>query len=115
MPLNFHIPIKPLSVNSAWQGKRFKTPAYKEYERVVLLSLPAVTLPEPPYKISFVFGVSNMQSDVDNPVKMLIDIMSKKYGFNDAHVHEINAKKVKVSKGKEYSFISFEGITAFKL
>jgi hypothetical protein len=24
--------IKPLSVNKAWQGKRFKSPEYKSYE-----------------------------------------------------------------------------------
>ena len=31
---------KPLSVNTCWQGKRFKTPLYKEYEKEILELLP---------------------------------------------------------------------------
>ena len=33
--------IKPLSVNEAWQGKRFKTNSYKSYEKDVMRLLPA--------------------------------------------------------------------------
>ena len=32
--------IKPLSVNQAWQGKRFKTPKYKAFQTLMLHSLP---------------------------------------------------------------------------
>ena len=35
-----YIPIKPLSVNEAWQGKRFKTNKYQKYERDMLILLP---------------------------------------------------------------------------
>jgi len=31
--MKIEIPIKPLTVNKAWQGRRFKTPAYKQYEK----------------------------------------------------------------------------------
>ena len=34
------INIKPLSVNKAWQGKRFKTKKYKAFETELLLKLP---------------------------------------------------------------------------
>lgn len=98
--------IKPLSVNAAWCGKRFKTPAYSQYEKAVLKILPEMQLPDPPYKLSFVFGFSNKASDLDNPVKMIQDILSKKYGFNDKLITELNIKKEIVKKGAE--FIAFQ-------
>jgi Holliday junction resolvase RusA-like endonuclease len=100
------INIKPLSVNEAWQGKRFKTSAYKEYEKSVAILLPKITLPNAPYKIFFEFGLSNVLSDWDNPIKPFQDILQKKYGFNDKDVYEAGIKKVVVKKGKEY--IKFE-------
>lgn len=94
--------IKPLSVNECWQGKRYKTPAYKIYERDMLLLLPKIKMPAPPYEIYFAFGFSNAGADVDNPVKPLLDILQKKYGFNDNQVNRIIIEKTKVVKGEEY-------------
>lgn len=102
--------IKPLSVNNAWQGKRFKTPAYKAYEKELLFTLPKGKMPEPPFRVSYEFGFSNMQSDLDNPVKSLTDVLAKKYNFNDAHIYEAQIKKVKVSKGEEYFKVRIESI-----
>jgi len=45
------IEITPLSVNKVWQGKRFKTPVYSKYETIVLLMLPKISIPEPPFKV----------------------------------------------------------------
>ena len=98
----YKIDIKPLSVNQAWQGKRFKAPAYKTYERDLLLLLPAIKLPEPPYQIEMEFGFSNVQSDWDNPIKPLQDILQKKYSFNDKDVFRAVVEKRKVSKGNDY-------------
>jgi len=39
--------IKPLSVNQAWQGRRFKTHKYHVFERAVLLMLPNITIKPP--------------------------------------------------------------------
>jgi Holliday junction resolvase RusA-like endonuclease len=103
--------IKPLSVNVCWQGKRFKTKAYQAYEKEVLLRLPMLRMPEPPYRFTYEFGLSNMQSDVDNPTKPLQDILSKKYGFNDNQIIEAVLRKVKVKKGEEYFTVTVETIT----
>ena len=100
------VKIEPLSVNKAWKGQRFKTDAYKAFEKEVLLTLKPMKLLPPPYKVSFVFGFSSNGSDIDNPTKMCIDILSKKYRFNDNLIHELNIKKEIVKKGKE--FFSFE-------
>ncbi len=102
------IQIKPLSVNQAWQGKRFKTVAYKAYEKQLLLLLPNIEFPPPPYKVYYEWGFSNMASDYDNPTKLVQDIASKKYGFNDNAIREATIKKVKVPKGDEYIQFRFE-------
>tara|TARA_R110000868_G_scaffold120421_2_gene319537 strand:- start:5073 stop:5408 length:336 start_codon:yes stop_codon:yes gene_type:complete len=96
------INIKPLSVNQVWQGKRFKTPVYKKYERDLMLLLPKIKLCEPPYSIYFEFGFSNSASDWDNPIKPLQDILQKKYNFNDKDIYKAEILKVKVKKGNEY-------------
>lgn len=96
------IKIKPLSVNEAWQGKRFKTDAYKSYENNLLLLLPKMAIPPAEMKIIFEFGMSNICSDIDNPVKPFLDVLQKKYWFNDRYVMEMEVKKVKTEKGNEY-------------
>lgn len=104
------VDLKPLSVNEAWQGKRFKTAKYKKFTKDALFLLPKLKIPEPPYRISFEFGFSNSSSDWDNPIKPIQDILQKKYGFNDRDVFEANIKKVKVSKGKDYFKFNIESL-----
>lgn len=95
--------IKPLSVNEAWKGRRYKTDKYKTYERTVLLMLPRKTeIPEGNIALRLEFGFSNSSSDIDNPVKLFIDCLQKKYKFNDKRITELNIKKRPVKKGAEY-------------
>ena len=100
------INIKPLSVNDAWRGRRFKSNKYKNYEWALLLILGPINLPEPPYKVNYEFGFSSKGSDIDNPVKCFQDILVKKYGIRDQDIYELNVKKKIVKKGSEY--IKFE-------
>jgi Holliday junction resolvase RusA-like endonuclease len=100
------IQIKPLSVNDSWQGKRFKTPEYKAYEVEMLYKLPPLNIKGDFLHISIEFGFSSSRSDIDNPVKPLLDIFQKKYGFNDSSIYSLSIKKNKVEKGSEY--INFE-------
>lgn len=96
---------KPLSVNQCWQGRRFKTIEYKRYERLLLLTLPKYKLPEKPFTVSLILGLSAISSDIDNPVKPFLDILQKKYGFNDRDIMQLHLFKTKTEKGKE--FINF--------
>jgi Holliday junction resolvase RusA-like endonuclease len=96
------VDIKPLSVNQAWQGKRFKTPAYKQYEKQVLLMLPKIDVPEGKLALNIRFGLSSKNADVDNPVKCFVDCMQKKYGFNDRNIYKMSIEKVDVKKGHEF-------------
>ena len=101
--IHFKIYEKPLSVNQAWQGKRFKTPIYKDYEKAMLLMMPKAKIDtDQMLRVEFFFGFSNKASDLDNPVKLLMDIAQKKYGFNDKNVFELNIRKCLVKKGEEF-------------
>jgi len=96
------IKIKPLSVNQCWQGKRFKTPKYKSYEKLLTLKLKPLKLPNIPFCITYRFGFSSKLSDLDNPVKPLQDILCRKYGFDDRYIFKIIVEKEIVPKGEEY-------------
>ena len=105
-----NIKIKPLSVNKVWQGRRFKTKEYKAYEQEVLLILPKIEVPEPPYSVCYEFGFSSPLSDLDNPIKPLQDILQKKYGIDDKHIFHMEASKTIVKKGEEYIRFSISNL-----
>lgn len=98
--------IKPLSVNEAFKGRRFKTPAYKRYERDVCLMLAAGRVPEGELSLKVDVGFSSAASDIDNILKPFIDCLQKRYKFNDKRIVELHIKKHKVGKGAE--FIGFK-------
>lgn len=98
--------IKPLSVNQCWQGRRFKTKAYKQYEKDVLSLLKPHQIKSGRLSLKIYFGLSNTLNDIDNSVKPFLDILQKKYGFNDKDIYELHVYKLLVKKGCEY--IEFE-------
>ena len=98
---NILLKVKPVSVNKCFQGRRFKTQDYKDYEELLLLMLPKIKIPEGKLKIVYTFGMSKL-SDIDNPLKPLQDILQKKYGFNDRNVYKLEVEKVDVKKGEEF-------------
>jgi len=103
--------IKPLSVNQAFQGRRFKTQAYKTYEQAVLLSLPKIIVPDGFLVLRLEFGHSNKLSDIDNGIKPFLDCLQKKYGFNDNKVKLlIVAVNNDVKKGDEYTKFAIESV-----
>jgi Holliday junction resolvase RusA-like endonuclease len=108
MPQNQRqINIKPLSVNQAWAGRRFKTPKYKAFEKEMLLILPNIKIDlNARLRLDIVFGYSSRASDIDNGLKPLLDCLQKKLGINDNKIYELNVKKEIVKKGKD--FIKFE-------
>lgn len=102
------IDYKPLSVNEAWKGRRFKTDAYKIYERDLLWLLPNYAMPAKPFSVKLTFGLSTLNADIDNPVKPFLDILQKKYRFNDRDIMELHVFKQKTEKGKEFINFSIE-------
>ena len=95
------IHLKPLTVNRAWQGKRFKTPEYKMYEATLMALLPPMKIPEGDLSVCYEFGINTL-SDWDNPIKPFQDVLQKKYKFDDRRIMMALVKKVVVKKGDEY-------------
>ena len=100
------IPLKPISVNEAYRGRRFSTPALKTYKQSVQMLLPKCTIPLGKLAISYRFGLSSKGSDYDNLIKATQDAISEGYGFNDNRIYKATIEKVDVKKGEE--FIEFE-------
>lgn len=98
--------IKPLSVNEVWKGRRFKTDKYRHYEREALLKLKPMNVKGVRLRLLLRFGLSAKTADIDNPVKPFLDILQKKFGFNDRQIYELTVQKEDVPKGSEY--IEFE-------
>lgn len=94
--------IKPLSVNTAFTGVRYKTDEYKQYAKLVLLSLKPMKIPDGKLEIRYKFGLSNSGADLDNCVKQFQDLLCAKYNFNDNRIYRIIAEKEIVPKGQEF-------------
>jgi len=96
--------VKPLSVNEAWQGRKFKTDKYKKYEEVLLMMLPNINIDfdKQPLELFIEVGFSNKASDIDNVIKPFVDILQKKYEFNDKYIYRLLVEKKDVSRGDEY-------------
>jgi Holliday junction resolvase RusA-like endonuclease len=114
--MNQIINIKPLSVNEAWKGKKFKTDKYKRWINDLLFQMKMTTIPEGKVTVFIQLGFSNALADIDNPVKMILDTVQKKaeargLKFNDYQVYKLLVEKYIVPKGKEYIAI---GINPFK-
>ncbi len=101
-----HLDVKPLSLNNAYRGRRFKTPELEQFKNDVGRLLPRLTIPDGPLAVSYVFGVSSKASDGDNLIKAFQDCLGEHYGFNDKRIYEWHVKKVDVPKGREY--VEFE-------
>lgn len=104
--MRFNLKIKPISVNEAWRGRRFKTDRYNDFQMLMLLLLPKAEI-KSFKRLKLTFGMSNSLSDIDNPVKMTIDCLQKKYGINDRDLIYLELHKVKTEKGAEFIEVEF--------
>jgi len=94
--------VKPMTVNQAYRGRRFKTKLYKDYEKECMARMSPMEIPDGNLWITIAIGVSNRGFDADNAVKPFMDILQKKYGFNDNRVYVLHVLKEIVKKGDEF-------------
>lgn len=104
--------IKPLSVNEAWRGRRFKTPKYNNYIKDMLLILPPLNVPNGELELNITFGLSSRSADIDNPLKCFIDCLQKKYYFDDKMIFKLSVEKAIVKKGAEFIEWEIRGLHA---
>lgn len=100
------IRIKALSINKAFQGRRFRTRDYDDYEQDLSYLLPKLKIPEGKLKLKIIFGFSNKGQDIDSSIKPTLDIFQKKFDFNDNRIYKLEVEKAITKKGEEY--IDFE-------
>lgn len=93
------IDISPLSVNKAWQGKRFKTDDYKQFEKDMLRLLPKKKTIPGRIKVDLTFYLkptSFSLSDIDNFLKPILDCLVKReYFTDDRYIEELACRKIK--------------------
>lgn len=96
------VDIKPMSVNGAWKGRRFRTDKYKSFKKLLTYRLKKIKIPEGKLEIHIKFGFSTKSSDWDNPIKTFQDVLCDKNGINDNRIYKGTVEKVIVPKGEEF-------------
>jgi len=90
--------ITPMTINQAWQGRKYKTPKYADYIDDVLELLPENETIEGYVAIYLTFYLNNRRfktADVDNFIKPIFDILVKKgYIEDDRKVLVVRAEKL---------------------
>ena len=116
------IQIKPLSVNQAWNTyckkcrsaktvKRTRSKYYKAFAKELTLKLKPIKIDfKRDLSLDLTFGFSSPLSDTDNPLKPLLDVLQKRYGFDDRQIFELNVKKELVKKGSEFIELNIKEI-----
>lgn len=102
MKIHLFVQEKPLSINDAFQGRRFKTKEYKAYEERLLYQLPKRERLTGPIKVKYLFFLRNHKlTDCDNLIKPLQDILQKAgYFENDRNIYEFQVLKIPSSEDK---------------
>lgn len=91
------IPLKPITVNQCWQGRRFKTPKYKEWRKAIGWLLNKDKYPRGECEVILDFYIKHYSTtDVDNLIKPTLDALQE-HGVieNDKYIVSIRATKHK--------------------
>lgn len=100
MEIQIKVDIKPISINAAFQGKRFKTKQCKDYEKDLWVLLPKKPMVKGEVEVWFDFFLINFsKTDLSNLVKVTEDILVKKgYIEDDRKIVRMHLSKVKSKK-----------------
>jgi len=110
--LHLKIPIKAISTNKLYSGRKVRSYVYKNYRKQVLqflddnYSTPVSLTGNLVMELEV--GFSSPLSDASNSVKGIEDCISEYYGFNDRQIVTIVIHKYIVDKGKEYTHIKLK-------
>lgn len=110
-----NLPIKALSVNQVWQGRRFKTKAYKDFEQDCYklidykVRVGAMRV-NGEVEIHYKFHLKNYKmTDVDNLIKPIQDVLVKcNFIEDDRKIMRIIAEKFKGADKIEIRILPFK-------
>lgn len=95
----------PLSQNMAWQGRRYKSKNYKDYEKVINAHLQKLAIPKIkpgiPFYLYIEFGIS-ARMDCSNGLKLFEDILCRHMQTDDRNVMGIFLRKVITKRSDHY-------------
>ncbi len=111
--MRIEIPVRALSVNEAWAGRRFKSAKYKQFEKDIAKVLRhSKNTIKGEVEVHLTFYIKNYaMSDVDNLIKETLDQITK-YGYieDDRKIVFLSAEKRKSAEERiEVEIISYEG------
>jgi len=101
------LPIKPMSINVAWQGQRFKTKQYVKFQNdclnLLIVSGAAQNSIKGLVEVRYNWYIKNFsRSDVDNFIKPLQDILVKRGIIeDDRYIKRVIAEKFQVDSENE--------------
>ena len=107
--LELRIPIKPISTNKLYSGRKVRSVYYRKYRKEIFQFLQD-NAPDPVslqgnLTLELEVGFSSPLSDLSNSLKGVEDCIAEFYKFNDRQVVSIVANKYLVNKGEEYTVI----------
>jgi Holliday junction resolvase RusA-like endonuclease len=96
--------LKPLSINRAFQGRRFKTNEYKHYERDLnALGGHFKTIRGDIEVIIEWYLKNDKMTDIDNPTKPVLDYLTKAGAYeDDRKIRALHLYKYKSNKDYDY-------------
>ena len=98
----FYINIKPLSINLAFQGRRFKTQKYKDWQTEFLWKLKKKKIKkiEGEIGVNISWATKNAKrADIDNPIKQILDTLKDGGAIeDDRFIWEMRIRKYKLLK-----------------
>ncbi|MDY0143726.1 MAG: RusA family crossover junction endodeoxyribonuclease [Bacteroidales bacterium] len=99
------IPIRALSINEAFQGRRFKTKDCKDFCEDFLRVAPRMQILRGIVEVEYKFHIVNHKlADYDNMIKITQDLLVEKnlgYIEDDRKIYKATIYKIPCEKGRE--------------
>ena len=101
----YTVPIKPISVNQSFQGKKYQTKEHKEFKVVATALLKRVRdlkrIPEKKeFFVIYKFYIS-ASMDYDNCIKSFQDCLCSVLGTDDRYIAGAYIRKIKAKRGDQ--------------
>ena len=111
--MRISLDIRPLSVNRAWQGRRYSTPEKKRYEAMVHSQLPSAKIPGPYYRVDYKFFLIQFaRTDQQNLLKCLTDCFVRRGIITDDRMI-IDERIRKFPAAKDRIEVEIEGVRSY--
>ena len=103
------LPIKPLSTNSLYVGRKVRSKAFRQFEADMATLLAVKRPPAPPADVPLALDIrmgTTRRQDLDNGLKALIDSICNYFSIDDRRIAGLTAVRVTVKPGDE--FVTFQ-------